>query len=121
MNATDVIGWIVDGTYYCPSCSPTNDTNEHATPIFGDSETDSFSHCADCEELIPENLTDHGWKDLVEAAVDYLVKRRGRAEIQWQWFEHVKTWATGDAADDKIIEVWGEALNYEIQKERRNG
>jgi hypothetical protein len=118
MNATDVIGWIVDNTYYCTSCSPTNDTNEHATPIFGDSETDSFSHCADCEELIPETLTSDGWKDVEERFERYLWQRAGRPEILKQWAEHV---SPGDEETKRLIELVKKACDYEIQKERRNG
>jgi hypothetical protein len=115
MNAADVIGWIVEDTYYCTSCTPTNDENEHAHPIFGDSETDSFSHCSECDELIPENLTDHGWKDLLETAEHFLVAREGNVDVQRQWHEHVKGWTTGDS-DDKVIELWGEALKEDNVK-----
>jgi hypothetical protein len=100
MNATDVIGWIVDDTYFCPACTPS--TDENVIPIFGDSETDSFAHCATCEELIPEVLTAEGIDRVMEDFEEWLEVRYGRPEILAQWAEHL-TGAGADEVQDHII------------------
>lgn len=96
MNATDVIGWIVDGDYYCVNCTPTNEEDRTkdicaggSAPIFCGSETDSFSHCEVCEELIPEVLTSEGWASVVLSLRGFLLERRGRPEILHQWAKHL--------------------------------
>lgn len=90
MNATDVIGWVVDGEHYCDNCTPTKDENNNdVQPIFAESETDSFSHCCVCEELIPENLTVAGMDAVLRKMEAYLIHREGRPEILHQWAERV--------------------------------
>jgi hypothetical protein len=107
MNAADVIGYIVSGTYYCPDCTPS--TGDDASPIFADSETDSFSHCAECEDLIPEALTEEGREEALEALRAYLVSRSGRAVIVRQWAEELKDYYGPSDAGRTICELASEA------------
>lgn len=95
MNATDIVGWIFNGEYFCCDCSPTNDEGESSgQPIFADSETDCPNHCCSCEELIKEVLTSAGVDYVAEKFQDFLIKRDGRADILRQWTEEYKgCWA----------------------------
>lgn len=103
MNATDIIGWIFEGTYLCTDHAPeTEEEKEAAQPIFADSETDSFSHCSECEALIPEKLTTEGFAEVMESFRLFLVRREGRAKIKEMWAEHVKN-GMSLAAEEKVI------------------
>lgn len=106
MNAFDVIGYIVDGEYRCPSCNYDAD----GQPIFADSDTDSFSHCATCEELIPEVLTETGVEYTISHMEQFLTRREGRPEILRQWAEHMKeAGSTAFAAEDTVVRLTLEA------------
>jgi uncharacterized Zn finger protein len=108
MNAADVIGYVVKGDYFCPTCTPATEGDD-VIAIFGDSETDSFSHCSECEDLIPESLTSEGIERVIESFRDFLVSRRGRAEILSMWIEQVKVYSL-ESDEMVIVDVTWDAL-----------
>lgn len=62
MNSTDIVGYTHNGEAYCTNCIPAIDDS----PIFADSEWDSFPTCDNCrEEITSINLTDKGKEWLV--------------------------------------------------------
>jgi hypothetical protein len=55
------IGYAWDGAIRCPECTPARRRDDDETgAVFGDSETDSPTHCDACGELVPEALTAEG-------------------------------------------------------------
>lgn len=59
MNASDVIGYVVDEcSLICADCLADGEADD--SPIFPGSETDSPNHCERCGELLPETLTTEG-------------------------------------------------------------
>jgi len=57
------------GIMLCPNCA---DMSAEGSAVFGDSETDSPSHCDECGALIAESLTPHGVEYVCEALADYV-------------------------------------------------
>jgi len=121
MNAADAVGWIVEGTYYCDACTPSKEADNDAHPIFGDSEADGFSHCAECDELIPEALTSDGVARTLEALNAYLVRRSGRSEIVRMWAKMLRAYFAiqeeGRVVCDFVIEATKEE---NVQQERKD-
>lgn len=108
MKSYDVIGYVVDCEIYCPECAPVASRDgDIPDPIFAESETDCPNHCAECEELIPQNLTDHGVEYVQAAVLKYLTTngKRGRGEILLRWLSEWD-WAAPDASElvGKIME-----------------
>jgi hypothetical protein len=55
--------------------------------IFADSEADTPTHCAVCEELIPHALTPDGYAYVRESLIEAQRDSRGRQCIVRQWVE----------------------------------
>lgn len=89
MNAVDVLGFVSPYlSIVCVDCAPPEAfTSDEWSPIFAESETDCPSHCAECEALIPENLTSDGVRYVREHLRRFLRThgREGRAEILSEW------------------------------------
>lgn len=106
MKSYDVIGYVVDCEIYCPECAPYGEDIE-SSPIFAESETDCPNHCVACEELIPENLTEHGVEYVQAAVLEYLTTngKQGRGEILLRWLSEWD-WAAPDASSlvGKVME-----------------
>ncbi len=89
MNSADVIGYVKDGMILCAECGERGgwDRDEEAGAVFADSETDSPSHCDDCEALIPECLTSDGVKYVHESFRRFLRShgKDGRLEVLTEW------------------------------------
>lgn len=72
MNATTVIGYTCEGEAFCADHKPDVGEECEVNAIFGDSETDTPTHCGwflgdgaggaveECGELIPQRLTPDG-------------------------------------------------------------
>ena len=93
MNSADVIGYVKDGTILCAECGEREGWDKRPSDevgaVFPDSETDSPSHCEECEALIPQSLTSDGVK-YVHAAFRRFLRshgKHGRAEILTEWAE----------------------------------
>lgn len=80
MNATDVIGYVVNEcSVICADCLEEGEADD--SPLFATSETDSPTHCERCEALLPEALTSDG-----EAYVrEVVAEGSGRPEILAEW------------------------------------
>lgn len=100
MNASDVVGSVIDGTYYCPTCAP----SDGGEPVFHDQETDSPSHCEVCDELIQETFTKHAINMMLDRMEDYLTKREGRKEILHQWAAGLEGYEL-DMAQEKVRDL----------------
>ena len=89
--------------YYTPDgdaiCADCYGGHGEATPVFPDSETDSPSHCVQCEALIPEALTAEGIRYVREAVE---ARTTGRGCILRQWWE---------AYGDLMVDAYREELN----------
>jgi hypothetical protein len=51
MKSYEVIGWTIEGEYYCADhCEPTQDEQDdgYATPVFAGDEGADDCHCAQC-------------------------------------------------------------------------
>jgi len=74
---------------------------ENPLPIFDDEKSDTPTHCCECEDLIPHDLTSEGYRYVEEAVVKVLSGGGGRPEIVLQWFDQYK-----DGLDlDEIIRL----------------
>lgn len=85
------------GSFYldaaCPSCHEKHGAgrcsccvqyvHDESEPVFHDSESDTPTHCAFCESLIPHRLTPDGREYVAEA----LHVGSGRADILAAWSE----------------------------------
>ena len=96
MGFGEVIGYYVAPNMlgpFCPHCYEElgyadQDTGEERdVPIFAcGHEADTPSHCAQCEALIPHDLTPDGL-EYVREAVEGLTVGQGSADIVRQWQE----------------------------------
>lgn len=93
MNAADVIGWYLNGSPFCADCFTGDE--DAASPVFGDSESDSFSHCEECGDLIPESLTSDGVRYCLDAFDDW------RADVY-----------RGRIREAGCLEAWADALDW---------
>ena len=98
MNSADVIGYVKDGMISCAECGERDgwdkDSGNDVGAIFADSETDSPTHCDDCETLIPECLTSDGVRYVHESFRRFLRShgKDGRLEVLIEWahqYDHV--------------------------------
>jgi hypothetical protein len=60
-------------------------TRDDPLAIFPDTESDTPTHCAECEALIPHALTPEGYEYVSEAVAQYRDFGIGRGEIVEQW------------------------------------
>jgi hypothetical protein len=72
----DVIGYVLDSTYYCKDCCPDSD----APPVYPETETDSWQHCAVCDALVEQKLNSDGVIEVLFRLERYLITRHGRPE-----------------------------------------
>ena len=67
MNSCDIVGYVLDGEFQCVDCCSGVDV-EDCSPVFADSEWDSWPVCAVCGmECTDVNLTQDG-QDYYDAA-----------------------------------------------------
>jgi len=104
---------------YCPSCFeeafgvngerwPGFESWDEPLPIFSDTEADTPTHCAACEELIPHALTTDGYAYVDEAYREVADGVGGRRCI-------VRAWVLEYSEDEDAlgaVESWPEADEY---------
>lgn len=78
-------------------------------------ETDTPSHCARCEELLPFKLTGDGYQYAAEAIIDVMCAPRPRPDIVLQWWNMYR----GSELNEAIEESIDNQLNYLAKKENQ--
>lgn len=75
MNAADVVGYIVDGAFYCAECG-----SDGMDAVFASSEWDSFPTCDSCTETCFDvSLTSEGFAYELEQIGTLLLRRTPEA------------------------------------------
>lgn len=115
-HPTDVIAYTFDADIYCPTCTAMryglNDGGwvpEEAEdsegnpvhPVFGDAESDTPEHCADCRDFLGNDLTGDGYEYVLGAVVSHIVDRAdgdGAVLAEW-WGRYGGNYEEGDLAE----------------------
>ena len=89
----NIVGYYLNcDTAVCVDCAPTptdeTDCDDgYPAPIYDDMESDTPTHCANCEALIPHALTDDGYRYVEERIAGHLADPTdGRACVLAAWW-----------------------------------
>ena len=97
MSWCDPIGYVCGCEIFCPDCAP-----DRESPVFDGSETDRFSHCPECETLIPESLTRYGLSYVLGWLDDARNGIGGRLDILDSWAEAISSYGMGRAENLRL-------------------